>query len=103
MSAPASSRAAAPGPPGTVARIVRAIATAPIVVYQRLISPAIPRRCKYEPTCSRYAVEAIGRYGILRGLVLAGWRLLRCNPWSHGGYDPVEAQRVFRIGSDNGG
>jgi hypothetical protein len=60
-----------------------------------LISPAIPRRCKYEPTCSRYAVEAVGRYGILRGLVLAGWRLLRCNPWSYGGYDPVEAQRVF--------
>ena len=103
MSAPSSSRAAAPGAPGTAARIVRALATAPIVVYQRLMSPAIPRRCKYEPTCSRYAVEAIRRYGILRGLVLAGWRLLRCNPWSHGGYDPVEAQRVFRIGSDNGG
>ena len=64
---------------------------------QRLISPAIPQRCKYEPTCSRYAVEAIREYGILRGLVLAGWRLLRCNPWSYGGYDPVEAQRVFRI------
>ena len=76
-----------------------AVAT-PIVIYQRLISPALPRRCKYEPTCSRYAIEAIARYGILRGLVLAGWRLLRCNPWSHGGYDPVEAQRVFRTGSD---
>ena len=60
-----------------------------------VISPALPRRCKYEPTCSRYAVQAIGRYGILRGLVLAGWRLLRCNPWSHGGFDPVEAQRLF--------
>jgi uncharacterized protein len=79
------------------ARIARAVATAPIVVYQRAISPAIPRRCKYEPTCSRYAVEAIREYGILRGLVLAGWRLLRCNPWSYGGYDPVQAQRVFRI------
>ncbi len=74
----------------------RALVVAPIVVYQRLISPAIPRRCKYEPTCSRYAVEAVKEYGILRGLVLAGWRLLRCNPWSYGGYDPVEAQRVFR-------
>jgi putative membrane protein insertion efficiency factor len=72
------------------------IAVAPIVAYQRLISPAIPRHCKYEPSCSRYAVDAIQRYGILKGLVLAGWRLLRCNPWSHGGYDPVEAQRVFR-------
>jgi len=95
VSAPSSSRAAAPGAPGTAARIVRALATAPIVVYQRLISPAIPRRCKYEPTCSRYAVQALRRYGILRGLVLAGWRLLRCNPWSHGGFDPVEEQRLF--------
>ncbi|MEO6497221.1 MAG: membrane protein insertion efficiency factor YidD [Solirubrobacteraceae bacterium] len=74
---------------------VRAVVLAPIRVYQRVISPALPRRCKYEPTCSRYAVQAIGRYGILRGLVLAGWRLLRCNPWSHGGFDPVEAQRLF--------
>jgi putative membrane protein insertion efficiency factor len=96
-------------PPATVAsargwaRIARAVATAPIVAYQRFVSPAIPRRCKYEPTCSRYAVEAIREYGILRGLVLAGWRLLRCNPWSHGGYDPAKAQRVFRIGSDSGG
>jgi uncharacterized protein len=74
----------------------RRIAVAPIVVYQRVISPALPRRCKYEPTCSRYAAQAIQRYGILRGLVLAGWRLLRCNPWSHGGHDPVDAQRLFR-------
>jgi putative membrane protein insertion efficiency factor len=75
--------------------VLRSAATAPIRLYQRLISPALPRHCKYEPTCSRYAVQAIERYGILRGLVLAGWRLLRCNPWSHGGFDPVEAQRVF--------
>jgi putative membrane protein insertion efficiency factor len=80
------------------ARIARAVVVAPIVVYRHVVSPAIPRRCKYEPTCSRYAVEAIREYGILRGLVLAGWRLLRCNPWSHGGYDPVESQRVFTVG-----
>ncbi|MCW3067646.1 MAG: hypothetical protein JWL67_271 [Solirubrobacterales bacterium] len=98
--APAGARAHAVSAP---ARVLRTIATAPIFVYQRLISPAIPRRCKYEPTCSRYAVDAIRRYGILRGLVLAGWRLLRCNPWSYGGYDPVEAQRVFRTRSDTGG
>jgi putative membrane protein insertion efficiency factor len=93
----------APDSPSSWPRVARTIATAPIVAYQRLVSPAIPRRCKYEPTCSRYAVEAIREYGILRGLVLAGWRLLRCNPWSHGGYDPPQAQRVFRIGSDSGG
>ena len=75
---------------------LRRIAVAPIVAYQRLISPVLPQRCKYEPTCSNYAAQAIREYGILRGLVLAGWRLLRCNPWSHGGFDPVEAQRVFR-------
>jgi len=75
---------------------VRRVAVAPIVVYQRVISPALPRRCKYEPTCSLYAVQAIQRYGILRGLVLAVWRLLRCNPFSHGGFDPVEAQRLFK-------
>ena len=73
----------------------RGAAIAPIVVYQRVISPAFPRRCKYEPTCSRYAVEAIREFGVVRGLILAGWRLLRCNPLSHGGYDPVTAQRLF--------
>lgn len=87
---------------GAPARFARAVVTAPIVVYQRVISPALPRRCKYEPTCSRYAVEAIKEFGILRGLVLAGWRLLRCNPWSYGGYDPVDAQRVFRTGPHSG-
>jgi uncharacterized protein len=77
-------------------RAARAIVLAPIVAYRRLISPVLPRRCKYEPTCSSYAVQAVREYGILRGLVLATWRLLRCNPWSHGGYDPLKAQRVFK-------
>ena len=74
---------------------MRRVVAAPIVAYQRLVSPALGRRCKYEPTCSAYAVQAIERYGILRGVVLAGWRIVRCNPWSHGGFDPVEAQRLF--------
>jgi uncharacterized protein len=101
MTATATPRGAPPT--HGLARAARMVAVTPIVLYQRYISPALPRRCKYEPSCSRYALEAIGQYGILRGLVLAGWRLLRCNPWSHGGYDPVEAQRVFRTGSDTGG
>jgi putative membrane protein insertion efficiency factor len=67
-----------------------------IRAYQRLISPAFGNRCKYYPSCSEYAAQAISRFGILRGLVLAGWRLLRCNPWSHGGFDPVEDQRLFK-------
>ena len=74
----------------------RRVVVAPIAAYRRWISPGLPRRCKYEPTCSAYASQAIRQYGILRGLVLAGWRLLRCNPFSHGGYDPVSAQRLFR-------
>jgi putative membrane protein insertion efficiency factor len=64
--------------------------------YQRVVSPMLGQRCKYHPSCSEYAAQAIGTYGVLRGLVLAGWRLMRCNPFSHGGYDPVEAQRLFR-------
>ncbi len=68
----------------------------PIRVYQRLISPAFGQRCRYYPSCSEYAAQAIQRFGILRGLVLAGWRLLRCNPWSHGGVDHVEDQRLFK-------
>ena len=68
----------------------------PVRFYQRMISPALPRRCKYHPTCSAYAMQAVERYGILRGAVLAGWRLLRCNPFSHGGCDPVSAQTLFR-------
>jgi uncharacterized protein len=80
----------------SVTRLARAVVLAPIALYRRVLSPALPQRCKYEPSCSRYAVDAIGEYGILRGLVLGVWRLLRCNPWSYGGYDPVSAQRVFK-------
>ena len=69
---------------------------APIRLYQRLVSPLLPRRCKYEPTCSAYAVDALRVYGPFKGAVLAAWRVLRCNPFSHGGYDPVSAQRLFR-------
>jgi putative membrane protein insertion efficiency factor len=77
-------------------RHLQTAAIIPIRLYQRVISPALPRRCKYHPTCSAYAVQAIGAFGILRGSLLAVWRLLRCNPFSHGGYDPVSAQTLFR-------
>ena len=76
-------------------RLVRAVVLAPIRFYSRFISPALPPRCRYYPSCSAYAVGSIERFGILRGLVLAVWRVLRCNPWSHGGYDPPEAQTFF--------
>ena len=60
-----------------------------IGLYRRLISPAIPRRCKYHPTCSQYAIEALREWGLARGTAMSVWRLLRCNPLSHGGFDPV--------------
>jgi uncharacterized protein len=66
-----------------------------IGAYRRWISPGRPRRCRYEPTCSAYAAESIERFGVLRGMLLAAWRLLRCNPFSHGGFDPVPKR--FRL------
>jgi putative membrane protein insertion efficiency factor len=76
--------------------VVRSIAIAPIRFYQRVVSPAMPQRCKYYPSCSEYAAGAVRQYGILRGVVLAAWRLLRCNPLSDGGFDYVEDQKLFR-------
>jgi putative membrane protein insertion efficiency factor len=76
--------------------LLRSLLIAPIRLYQRVMSPLLGPRCKYHPSCSEYAVQAIRSYGVPRGLVLAGWRLLRCNPWSHGGFDYPEDQRVFR-------
>ncbi len=75
---------------------MKRILLAPIRAYQRWISPSRPRRCRYEPTCSAYAVEAIDRHGAARGFLLAAWRLLRCNPFSHGGFDPVPEQFTLR-------
>jgi uncharacterized protein len=63
--------------------------------YQRLLSPLVPARCKYHPSCSQYALDALREYGLARGLVLATWRLLRCNPWSHGGVDYARDQTIF--------
>ena len=77
-------------------KAVRWLAVVPIRAYQRVLSPMFGNRCRYYPSCSEYAAQAIGRFGILKGLVLAGWRLLRCNPWSDGGFDPVEEQRLFK-------
>jgi uncharacterized protein len=75
---------------------LRSVAVAPLRFYQRWISPGLPRRCKYHPSCSQYAVDAVKRFGILRGSLLAAWRLLRCNPWSDGGVDFVEDQKLFQ-------
>jgi uncharacterized protein len=68
-----------------------------IRLYQLVVSPLLPAgTCKFHPSCSTYAVDALRTHGLLRGSVLAGWRVLRCHPWSHGGVDRVEDQTVFR-------
>jgi uncharacterized protein len=77
---------------------VKRVLLAPIRLYQSRISPSRPRRCRYEPTCSAYAIEAIERFGAARGALLASWRLLRCNPFSHGGFDPVPRRFTLRVG-----
>ena len=77
-------------------RIATAVLLTPIGAYQRWISPAIAPRCRYYPTCSNYAVEAIRELGPVRGSILAAWRVLRCNPFSHGGVDELKDRRLFR-------
>ena len=77
-------------------RALAALLIVPIRLYQRLVSPAIGPRCRYYPTCSSYAVEAIRELGPVRGAILAAWRLLRCNPFSSGGFDEIADRRLFR-------
>jgi uncharacterized protein len=60
-----------------------------LALYQRWISPSLPPSCRYVPTCSEYAVEAVERFGVIRGGLMSAWRLLRCHPFVRGGYDPV--------------
>jgi len=60
-----------------------------IRIYQRLISPLFPPSCRFYPTCSEYSVQAINKYGILIGSAKAIWRILRCNPFNKGGFDPL--------------
>jgi uncharacterized protein len=71
---------------------VSRIFVALIRVYQYTLSPLLGPRCKYYPSCSNYAIDALREHGLLRGLGLASWRLLRCNPFSNGGYDPVPSR-----------
>ncbi|QPK81317.1 membrane protein insertion efficiency factor YidD [Schaalia sp. ZJ405] len=79
-----------------VRRVLRTTAIAPIRAYQRWVSPLLGPRCRYAPTCSAYAVEAISVHGVIKGIILATWRLLRCNPWSLGGVDHVPDRGRWR-------
>jgi uncharacterized protein len=80
----------------TLARALREVFLAPVLLYQRLISPGLPNRCKYYPSCSAYGVQAVRELGVVRGTIVAAWRLARCNPWSHGGVDELAERRLFR-------
>jgi hypothetical protein len=91
----------------TAAALARGVLRAPrylglglIRIYQLTISPLLGPRCKYYPSCSHYGFTAVERHGLLKGSVLAGWRILRCNPWSYGGVDDVPAvgDPLFRRG-----
>ena len=70
-------------------RLLAQLLILPIRFYQRFISPLTPPSCRFTPTCSQYAIEAIRKHGPFKGLALAVWRILRCNPWGGSGYDPV--------------
>ena len=73
----------------TLGRLIGWLLILPIRLYQLCISPLLPASCRFTPTCSQYAIEAIRRHGPLRGLWLAMRRILRCHPWGGSGYDPV--------------
>lgn|GEM_PF-1425621 len=99
--------AAPPSPPEVqrpeVQRWRRVVARLPILLpwvliraYQVVLSPLLGQSCRFTPTCSAYALEALDRHGLLRGGWLAAWRILRCHPWGGMGYDPVPATRPAR-------
>jgi len=74
-------------------RLLAELLTAPLRLYRRFLSPLKPPTCRFQPTCSQYAIEALERHGVLRGGALAVWRLLRCQPFCRGGHDPVPDAR----------
>jgi putative membrane protein insertion efficiency factor len=75
-----------------------ALALLPVHAYRRFLSPLFAPRCRYYPSCSAYAEQSIQELGAVRGSILAAWRVLRCNPFSDGGFDEVADRRIFRSG-----
>jgi len=82
---------------GRGAFVVRYVGVAAVWAYRFTLAPFLGvGQCKYHPSCSQYAIDAFKEFGLFKGAVLAGWRLLRCNPWSRGGVDYAHDQKVFR-------
>jgi putative membrane protein insertion efficiency factor len=88
---------------GPAGRALTWLALAPIRAYRRFVSPLLGPRCRYYPTCSAYAEQAVRELGPLRGAIVAAWRVLRCNPLSAGGLDPLEDRSLFRSAPDPNG
>jgi putative membrane protein insertion efficiency factor len=87
---------AVPQAAASVLRLPSYVVIALVYAYRYTLGVLFPGGCKYHPSCSQYAIDALRRYGLVRGVILAGWRLLRCNPWSLGGVDYAEQQRLFK-------
>jgi len=80
---------------------VRYLAIGLVRLYRSTLGLLFAGRCKYHPTCSQYAIDALQEFGVVRGVTLSAWRLVRCNPWSHGGVDHAHDQRLFRRPGSN--
>jgi len=81
---------------------MKTVALSMLRLYKRWISPSLAPSCRYVPTCSEYAMEAIERYGVVRGSAMGAWRILRCHPFVKGGYDPVVKQQAKMVGAVGG-
>jgi putative membrane protein insertion efficiency factor len=82
--------------PAPLLRLARELAVAPIRFYRRFLSPLKPPMCRFEPTCSEYALVAVRVHGVVKGFLLGAWRLLRCQPLCEGGHDPVPPRGSWR-------
>lgn len=89
-----------------MSRLLIDVVLAPVRLYRRYLSPLKPTpSCRFHPTCSEYAIQAVETHGVLKGVALATWRVLRCHPFNPGGYDPVPPRRVgehHHHGGDHG-
>jgi uncharacterized protein len=96
MSLPAPTGAVVGGPGRAAVRALIFL----IRLYRHMVSPLRPATCRFIPTCSQYAVDALTEYGLVRGSWLAAARLAKCGPWHRGGWDPIPERRECRAGSD---